>query len=350
MPAGAGMPASAPFGLLRRREPAARLLRAAPGLSLAALGLLAVAGCGQSPTAPTPATPPQVELIPYTGMVFEPIVFRSDGTYAAGRTSITPIPGARVTIVGGQPDGRTAVTDAEGRFAFEDYPKCDLESAECLSRQFRVEKAGYETRELGASDPYRYAHNSGRLVYSASDKRIPMGHAWPDDPKIQRMRRDLPAVRPLFLFEKDRGFAGTYGGGVITVASLDGSPDTLHTLAHEYCHAHQHWVLNPRLREPSDGDNWQYSPEGRAFVAAWEADRRDPFLDYVEIRGLRYGRRNIAEEFAEICAHWFYEGQPKWLAYKPLGHVGREYFRDRLPHLHAFSEEWLRWRRWGSRP
>ena len=41
-----------PFGLLRQREPAGRLRRVA--LSLAAVWLLAAAGCGQSPTAPTP--------------------------------------------------------------------------------------------------------------------------------------------------------------------------------------------------------------------------------------------------------------------------------------------------------
>ena len=205
------------------------------------MGFLAAAGCGQSPTAPTPAAPSQVELITYTGMVFEPYVPFPDGTSKRGTGAyFTPIPGARVTIGGGQPDGRTAVT--EGRFAFEDYPKCDLESAECLSRRFRVEKAGYETRELGASDPYLRT-NSSRPQYSASEKLIPMGYAWPDDPKIQQMRRDLPAVRPLFLFEnpylKDLGYAGTYVAGRITVANLDGSSATLHTLAHEYCHAHQ---------------------------------------------------------------------------------------------------------------
>ena len=339
----------APFGVPRRRGPAARWVRAAPGVSVAALGLLAAAGCGQSPTAPTPTAPAPAELITYTGMVFEPYVFFPDGSSKKG-TYFTPIPGARVTIVGGQPDGRTAVTDVEGRFAFEDYPKCDLESAACLSRWFRVEKAGYETQEAGASDPTWTG--SSQPQYSASEKRIPMGHAWPDDPKIQQIRRDLPAVRPLFLFENPyiRGrYAGAYSRDVIMVAYLDGTPFMLHTVAHEYCHAHQRWVLAP-LGGPSNNWNWQYTPEGRAFVAAWGADRQDPFLDYVEIRGLRGGQRNIAEEGAEICAHWFIENPALWPDWEPLGHVGREYFRNRLPHLHAWAEEWLRWRRWGSRP
>ncbi len=345
---------------------AVRAASVSRGLSLAVAGLLAAAACGQSPTAPT-ATPAAVELITYTGLVFEPLVFHDPEHRAAtGNTrswggEFMPIPGARVTIMGGQPHGRTAVTDAEGRFAFEDYPQCLLESAECLSRRFRVEKAGYETRELGASDPFWPDGRANPPEYSPIRKRIPMGHAWPDDPKIQRMRRDLPAVRPLFLFEDPylRDIAGTYGGGgggggLITVRDLDGSPEALQTLAHEYCHAHQHWVQDPDGVGSSDGANWQYTPEGRAFVAAWEADRRTnhPFLDYVETRSRRYRRKNINEEFAEICAHWFYESQPVWPYYRELlGHVpvGREYFRVHLPHLHAFSEEWLRWRRWERR-
>ncbi len=355
----------AQFGPLRRCQrqlKPAHFQRAARGVSLAVAGLLAAAACGQSPTAPT-ATPAAVELITYTGLVFEPLVFHDlEHRAATGNTAswggefITPIPGARVTIVGGQPHGRTAVTDAEGRFAFEDYPQCRLESAECLSRRFRVEKAGYETRDLGASDPFWPDGRANPPEYSPIRKRIPMGHAWPNDPKIQRMRRDLPAVRPLFLFEDPylRDLAGTYGGNLITVRDLDGSPETLHTVAHEYCHAHQRWVQDPDGVGSYDGGDWEYSPEGRAFVAAWEADRRTnhPFLDYVETRSRRYGKKNRYEEFAEICAHWFYEDPPGWSYYRELlGHVpvGREYFRVHLPHLHAFSEEWLRWRRWGRR-
>ena len=69
---------------------------------------------------------------------------------------VTGIPGFKVTIVGGEPDGWSTVTDAEGQFKFEDYPYCQLHTAECRSRRFRVEKAGYETREVGASDPYQW--------------------------------------------------------------------------------------------------------------------------------------------------------------------------------------------------
>ena len=126
-------------GRLGPREPAARWLRVVLGWSVAAVGLLAAVGCRlQLPAAPTEPWTIPVHPITYTGVVFEPHS-RATGRY--GSTG-DPIPGARVTIVGGQPDGWTTLTDAEGRFAFEDYLYCELKSAECLSRRFRVEKAG----------------------------------------------------------------------------------------------------------------------------------------------------------------------------------------------------------------
>ncbi len=329
-----------------------RLRRVARGLSLAAAGLLAaVAGC-QSPTAPTPdPTPPEasgpVELITYGGVVFEPQSPSGEGIGTSwGDDGMVPIPGARVTIVGGQPDGWTAVTDAEGRYAFEGYPKCERHSAECRSRRFRVEKAGYETREVGASDPYRYREPT-RPQYSALEKHVPMSREWPAHPSIQRMRRELPATHPLWLVERpEYVFGGSCCAfGVIVVKSLE----NLHTVAHEYCHAHQDWS-NHRAGLLGDADAWLRIPEGLAFVAAWEADlpTGDPLLRILEIRSSRNGNRNRHEEGAEVCALWF-TGEDQ--LYAPLlGHTGRTYFRDRLPHLHAWAEEWLRWRHFGERP
>ena len=325
------------FGLLGQRGLAARVRRVRSGWCVAAVGLLAAAGCGQPPAAPTPVpppVPPPVEFITYTGVVFEP----HSSTFGRywGDEGSTPIPGVRVTIVGGKPDGWTAMTGAEGRYAFEDYPYCELQSAECLSRQFRVEKAGYETRELGASDPYRYISQT-TLQHSAFEKRVPMSREWPADPQIQRMLRDLPALSPLFLLERpELDVLGTYVGRVIRVKSLE----MLDTIGHEYCHAHQAWAIGP-ASNGLDGDKYEQSPEGRAFVAAWEADRptNDPFLRYVEARSMRNFGVGTTEPAAEICSHYFYEYR-----HPMFGTVGRGYLRDHLPHLHAWGEEWLRWR------
>ena len=318
-------------GRLGQREPAARWLRVVLGWSVAAVGLLAAVGCRlQLPAAPTEPWTIPVHPITYTGVVFEPHS-RATGRY--GSTG-DPIPGARVTIVGGQPDGWTTLTDAEGRFAFEDYLYCELKSAECLSRRFRVEKAGYETRDVGASDP-DYSNGSPR--YSASDKRIAMGHVWPTDPETRRMRRDLPAMHPLWLLERpDLTYgAGAYASGVLLVDSLE----NLTTIGHEYCHAHQDWTIDPT--DYSGYSGWLQTPSGHAFLAAWEADWPHPYLGWVEINGSRASIKAPQEEAAVICSHYFYEDFSHWFMGTT---VTRRYLRDHVPHVHAWAEEWLRHR------
>ena len=88
---------------------------------LATVCLLAAGGCGGggAPTAPTPVPPPtdpldeEPQFITYEGSVFVP---RGEDYYDGswGQNGRKGIPGARVTITGGQVDGWTATTDAEG--------------------------------------------------------------------------------------------------------------------------------------------------------------------------------------------------------------------------------------------
>ena len=326
------------FRLRCQREPAARWLRVVLGWSVAAVGLVAAVGCIQLPTEPTePYTPPTPEFITYTGSVFQPQTSETGTLW--GPRGIKPIPGARVTIVGGRLDGRATLTDAEGRFAFEAYPYCELESMACAVRRFRVEKAGYETRVLGASDPYRTT-NYRNLYYSASEKHIPIGHAWPADPETQRMRRDLPAMDPLWLIVEPASLeaiqlAGSYGSGLVHVRSLE----ELSAIGHEYCHAHQDWSIDPVVSS-FYGPDWLQTPEGLAFVAAWEADWPHPYLELMEILGSRAGNKRPDEEAAGICSYYFYDVWDPSLRTT----VGRRYLRDHVPHLYAWAEEWLRWR------
>ena len=318
-------------GRLGPREPAVRWLRVVRGWSVAAVWLLAAVGCRlQLPAAPTEPWTIPVHPITYTGVVIEPHSRGSTGNYGSD-----PIPGARVTIVGGQPDGWTTLTDAEGRFAFEDYLYCELKSAECLSRRFRVEKAGYETRDVGASDP-DYIYDPPR--YSASDKRIAMGHTWPADPETQRMRRDLPAMHPLWLLERpDFDAAGSYVGGILLVQSLE----DLSTIGHEYCHAHQDWTVD--ATRYSGYSDWLQTPSGHAFLAAWEADWPHPYLAHIELRGSRARIKTPPEEAAVICSHYFYDFWHQNFGATGTT-LGRQYLRDHVPHVHAWAEEWLRHR------
>ena len=298
---------------------------------LATVCLLAAGGCGGGGGGAPNAPSPLLHLFTFEGSVFEPYSSVTGRSWFA--TGVTGIPEARVTIIGGRVDGWTTVTDAEGRFAFEDYPLCVLESAECRSRVFRVEKAGYVTVETRASDPH-LLDGPGNERYSGYEKHIPMSLEWPTDPQIVAMRRDLPAMDPLWLVE-DRQLGSLeafYGGGRILMGRLE----YLVGLAHEYCHAHQDWVEDPDTYGGSEGYWANNTPEGRAFVEAWDTDRptNDRYLLSLESR--RGGRRDVYGEFgAHICEAYFVEGD---------GTPGRQYLRDRLPHLYAWAEEWLRHR------
>ena len=314
--------------LKRRRQPAARVRWGLVGWCVITACLLATGGCGGTPTSPTPVQRPPVEerepqFIKYEGSVFEPMPLlpNHSGRYW-GPFGITGIPGARVTIIGGQVDGWTAVTDREGRFTWQDYPECALDSAECRARRFRVEAAGYITQEALASDPYRY-RSSSTLDYSTSEKHFPMSLEWPADPPIQRMLRDLPAMSPLWLVERRERHGAGYGGGIIWTSRLEWST----MLAHEYCHAHQDWADNPDTYGLDDR-RWAQSPEGTAYREAYAVDRltNDPWL-----RSDRTNWRGWVESAADICGSYFFDED-------------RRYMQERLPNLYAWAKEWLRHR------
>ena len=310
--------------------PCVRGARARAGWRGAAVWLLVLGGCGPTPAAPTSPSTVRVEypeFVTYTGSVLEPYPSRMNGFDGTGAPR--GLAGVRVTIVGGQPHGRTAVTDAAGRFEFADYPFCPLYTAECQSRRFRAEKAGYETREVGASDLfYELSGGLNARGSSAEFKRIIMGRAWPPDPQLARMRRELPAMKDIWLVELAWEFtSGSYEAGVIAVVSLD----LRTTIAHEYCHAHQDWAVDPNAYGLH---NWEQSPEGRAFLAAWEADRATGERFILDIDRLNRGPLEAA---ASVCAVYNYTFEGGFET------MSRQFLRDRLPHLHAWAEEWLRW-------
>ena len=223
---------------------------------------------------------------------------------------------------------------AEGRFAFENYAYCGFHTPECLGRRFRVAKAGYQPREVGASDPYQWSSivPAGRRQ-SAQWKRIVVSREWPADPQIQRMLRDVPAMSPLWLVERPAlGGGGLYGNGVIAVYSL--RHEFLVGLAHEYCNAHVDWATDPD-RFFIDTEAYKQSPEGRAFLAAWAADL--PTNDQLLLGKQNDPRQGPFEKAVGICTHYNYE-----FVHNTYGLLGRTYLRERLPHLYAWAAEWLR--------
>ena len=165
---------------------------------------LTLGACGGdgpgAPAAPTPVAPePEPAMVEFTGAVVEPYPYwnRMEG-----------VPGVAVTLVGGVVDGRSTVTAAEGAFTFADYPACERGSAECRARRIRVEKPGYETREESLNDVYRYIDVVGaeRVLkspvpyrWSRDFRQVVIGHVWPRDAQLDRLRAEVAAVEPLWL-------------------------------------------------------------------------------------------------------------------------------------------------------
>ena len=263
------------MGGRRRRR---RVSGGAVGVWLA--GLAGLAGCGGGgPSAPTPVGPQQPAVVEFTGEVVEPYPYWDD---------LRGVSGVRVTLTGGQVDGRTAVTDAEGGFTFADYPTCVRGSVECGARRIRVEKPGYETREESLDDPYIEVRPSSgaRWRWNYDFRRLVIGHAWPADPQLERLRAEVAAMEPLWLvfWDAERwhpgptgNAGGFYGQGVLGIlapasrrSSAYGRERIRATIAHEYCHAHQDWVIDPD--NYGGWSRWEHTPEGEAFVAAIAAD------------------------------------------------------------------------------
>jgi hypothetical protein len=102
-------------------------------------------------------------------------------------------------------------------------------------------------------------------------------------------------------------------------------------LAHEICHAHQHWqMLVNGLGEPRDSSRaallpWFQTPEGKAFMNAVYSTP-----GYVST-----GPVDPIEDFANICAAWYTRDLGPVESKAALGWV------DRWPAIRSFAEEYL---------
>ena len=307
-----------------------RVSAGAAALPLAAT--LVLCGCEREwPTAPTPVAvaDPDPERVEFTGLVQEPYPYWE---------TMRPVAGVRVTLQGGQVQGRTTVTDSQGRFAFADYPTCMRGSLECRVRSIWVEKPGYETRWESLDDDYietTPGFFTTEYRWRADYRELTIGHAWPPDPQFDRLRREVPAIRPLWLVlwdaEQWPGGAevgGLYGGHIMSVLAPASFPAWVigRAITHEYCHAHQDWLTYPMDRT---FHHWPDTAEGKAFIAAEAADRAAG--NYVS------SRESYVERGATICELFYYEVRvPGW---EPVSDRAR--LRKEAPHQYAWAAEWL---------
>ena len=297
---------------------------------------LVSAGCGGGPAQPTPPEPePEPELVEFTGEVVEAYPWWDD---LRGVSEVT------VTLTGGQVDGRTTVTDEEGRFTFGSYLTCVRGTVECRSRRIQVEKPGYETREESLDDLYMESvRPSGvRRRWSYDFRRLVIGHAWPADPQLERLRAEVAAMEPvwLVLWDAERWYpepggdrSGSYGLGLLQVRAPAGRPAwrVNNTIAHEYCHAHQDWVIDPDDYSATSSEAWVGTPEGEAFMAARAADLAAGYDESVLNRG------TPLEDGAEVCERYYYDlvVPEKGLSYD------RAWLRKAAPHQYEWAAAWL---------
>ena len=305
--------------------------RSTPAASLGLAASLVLCGCEREwPTAPTPVAvaDPDPERVEFTGLVQEPYPYWE---------TMRPVAGVRVTLQGGQVQGRTAVTDTQGRFAFADYPTCTRGSVECRVRSIWVEKPGYETRWESLDDDYietTPGFFTTEYRWRADYRELTIGHAWPPDPQFDRLRREVPAVEPLWLvlwkqerwpWGGDRG--GGYGGHIMSVLAPASFPAWVigRALTHEYCHAHQDWVIDPVDYYTALSSHWPDTPEGKAFAAAEAADLAAGH-DSVS------RRHSLVERSAEVCEMFYYD-HPRV--------IGLDHLRKNGPRQYEWADTWL---------
>ena len=303
----------------RRRVPGG-----AAGVWLA--GVLTLAGCGGGPSSPTPTGPAVVE---FTGEVVEP--------YEDWK-SVRGVPGATVTLRGGQVDGWTAETDAEGHFAFAGYPACEQGSVECRLRRIRVEKAGYEAREESLDEPYFLVPHEGgqlrRLGWRRDFRKIPIGHAWPPDPQLERLRAEVRAMDPVWLVLWDAdadadaagspfNWGGQYRQGLLIINTSQPDWWIKAAIVHEYCHAHQDWMVDPAEYGPIT--RWEDTPEAAAFAVAEAADRAAG-------RDAVSRRPSLNERAAEVCGMFYYD-HPRV--------IGLDWLLANGPRQYEWADTWL---------
>ena len=320
-----------------RREESAGRRRAGMSVGAAAFPLaaaLAWGGCSEpGPTAPTPivtaTADSEPERVEFTGEVVEsyPDLHGWRG-----------LPGVTVTLTGGRVDGWTTMTDGQGRFTFADYPTCARGSVECRVRSIWVEKPGYETRWESLDDPHRNLHLSERWEWHSDHRQVVMGHVWPPDPQFDRLRRQLPAMDPVWLMLWDadqwptgQQHGGEYVDGILRVLAGPSKPAWVigRAVTHEYCHAHQDWVVDPN-RYGAFGE-WPDTPGGRAFEAAEAADRAAG--NWISSRYQSY------ERAATICEIFYYE--IKYPTFPREYEDDRVWLRENAPHQYEWASEWL---------
>lgn len=246
-----------------------------------------------------------------------------------------PVPDATVTIMAGPRTGERVITDLIGQYTFRDVAEDEL--------HLRVEKEYFEPKEVIVyRDRQTILTNGDKPNFRRRQKtpgRIQIGQRWPDE--IRPILENTLVVYDLLYYtipSSGNNIGGSYipGSGRIEInpdahqQNVDPANSLLFTLAHEIAHAHQHAVISIDGSMLS-GNNWDNTPEGRAFAEArqkdWEEFGKVPGYD-TEPYYLK-----LHENAAEVCAYY-------WIIY-PQAHHNHLKLEDLAPHRFKWVEEWL---------
>ena len=290
-----------------------------------------LAGCDQSPTAPTPTpTTSTTPVVPsdFTGQVLIPTeTGHSDGD---NRNLNRPVSGVTVSIVTGSRSGESVETDDSGRYSFPEFEGDEI--------HLRLEKDGYETKEaiVHRARPTTLPDRVLLEYRGAQDESgtVLIGRRWPD--YVRPVLGQMEVAPDLLLIMIGGG--SNYSPGVVEMEGLLadlGSPSKRTTMAHEVCHAHQHWRLRPRGSNASYwADQWKDSPEGLAYQAAIKADIKAVGEDVFDLTGRV--SRPVYEGAAEVCASWWGD-----VTGGRSHHYSRDYLQRHAPNRFLWAEEWL---------
>ena len=292
---------------------------------LITLGLLgSLIGCDdrQSPTGPSPI---EVEVVPdFIGRVYTP--------GRSGRSIVSAVPDAQVTVLDGPESGSSFVTDSEGQFRI---PELDTDRV-----MVRVEKTGFLTKEATIyrsaltfpPGDNRYAgHRNSAGDMQLIPGNVLIGLPWPEPFRfVQQNNRgfihaygkriEVDSDLLLVNFSWPLPACGVYGSGVITVANLGG----LGCIAHEVAHSHQAAHTWHHLGHTYVPD-WDQTPEGIAFQQAREKDLAEHGPD--DWLPEPYLVRFLHENAAEIMGWWLTPNRERRV-------------RECCPNRAAWADEW----------
>lgn len=212
-----------------------------------------------TPTPPPTATPRPPIRFTLSGKVFIPLSYD-------GLSGVTVAAVAR---------GLVTITDPNGEWSFSGL------SAGNVTVNFSAPGREPETRSVMV--------NSNTVM-----DRVALGNVWPEQIISAMASLRVPSG---LLFKDASGEPGLsyYRWGVAVLRDPAPSSGSIGALAHEYCHAHQDWVVNgDSFGRRAFFDKWFNTAEGLAFKEAALAD---------DAIGARWGPYpNLVEDAAQTCA------------------------------------------------